>query len=95
MPNSFKELSNCRIIIDFAEFLVETPRMDLEAAAASYSNCKSRLATKYLIAVAPNVSITFVSEGFPGSTSDNNCYRAVKNCFRSKAHFTRHISNLG
>ena len=70
MPNSFEELSNCRIIIDCTEFLIETPRKDLEAAAASYSNYKSRLTAKFLIAVAPNGSITFVSEGFPGSTSD-------------------------
>ena len=42
----------------------------MEAAATSYSNYKHRLTAKYLIGVAPNGSITFVSDGYPGSTSD-------------------------
>ena len=45
-------------------------RQDLHAASASYSNYKHRLTAKYLIGVAPNGAITFVSNGFPGSTSD-------------------------
>ena len=42
----------------------------MEAAAVSYSNYRHRLTSKYLIAVAPNGTITFVSDGHPGSTSD-------------------------
>ena len=70
MPESFKDIPNCRIIIDCIEFEIETPRKDLEAAAISYSNYKHRLTAKYLIGVAPNGSITFVSDCYPGSTSD-------------------------
>ena len=70
MPNTFGGISNCRIILDCTEFFIETPRQDLHAASASYSNYKHRLTAKYLIGVAPNGAITFVSNGFPGSTSD-------------------------
>ena len=65
MPHSFGDLSNCKIIIDSTEFLLESPRKDLEAAAASYSNYKSRLTAKVLTAVARTGIITFVSKGFP------------------------------
>eukprot|EP00795_Rhopilema_esculentum_P010116 gene10116-18778_t len=64
------DIPNCRIIIDCTEFQIETPRKNLEAAATSYSNYKHRLTAKYLIGVTPNGSITFVSDGYPGSTSD-------------------------
>ena len=70
MPNSFRDLSNCRIIIDCTESQSETSRKDLNAAATSYSNYKSRLTAKYLIGFFPNGAITFVSEGYPRSTSD-------------------------
>ena len=65
------------------EFLIETPRKDLNAAATSYSNYKSRLTAKYLIGVAPNGAITFVSEGYPGNTSD-----------KFVTHFTRKLHTI-
>ena len=58
------------MIIDCTEFQIETPRKDLEAAGQSFSNYKHYLSAKYLIGVAPNGAITFISEGFPGSASD-------------------------
>ena len=70
LPESYAKFTNCRIIIDCTEFKITTPRRDLNAAAASYSNYKHNLTGKFLIGVAPNGSITFVSEGFPGNTSD-------------------------
>ena len=70
MPESFADIPNCRSMIDCTEFYMHTPRKDLEAAAVSYSNYKHRLTAKYLIAVAPIGTITFVSDGYPGSTSD-------------------------
>ena len=70
LPDSFGDFSNCRVIIDCTEFHIATPRKDLLAASASYSNYKHFLSVKYLIGVAPNGVITFVSQGFPGSTSD-------------------------
>lgn len=70
LPSSFIEHSHCRVVIDCTEFQIETPRQDLSAAVSSYSNYKGFLSAKYLIAVAPNGGITFVSNGYAGSTSD-------------------------
>ena len=70
MPSSFGDMANCRIILDCTEFRIETPRKDLEAATSSYSNYKHSKTAKFLIGVAPNGSITFVSQAFPGSASD-------------------------
>lgn len=70
LPESFANIANCRVIIDCTEFRIEAPRKDLEAAAQAFSNYKHYLSAKYLIGVAPNGAITFVSQGFPGSTSD-------------------------
>jgi len=70
LPDTFGDLTNCRLIIDCTEFRITTPRQDLNAATASYSNYKHNLTSKFLIGVAPNGTITFVSSGFPGSTSD-------------------------
>eukprot|EP00795_Rhopilema_esculentum_P009847 gene9847-18427_t len=62
MPESFGDFSNCRIILDCIEFRLSAPRKDLEAANLVYSNYKHNLTAKYLIGVAPNGKITFVSE---------------------------------
>ena len=70
MHESFGEFTNCRVIIDCTEFRITTPRQDLNAASASYSNYKHNLTGKFLIGVAPNGTITFVSDGYPGNTSD-------------------------
>ena len=63
LPDSFGGVANCR-------FQIETPRKYLEAAGQSFSNYKHYLSAKYLIGVAANGAITFISEGFPGSASD-------------------------
>lgn len=70
LPDSFGDFSNCRIIIDCTELRISTPRKDLVAAPASYSNYEHFLSVKYLVGVAPKGAITFQSRGFPGSTSD-------------------------
>ena len=35
-----------------------------------FSNYKHNLTAKYLVGVAPNGAITFISDGYMGSTSD-------------------------
>ena len=70
LPESFGDIANCRVIIDCTEFRIESPRKDQNAAALTFSNYKHYLSSKFLIGVAPNGTITFVSKGFPGSTSD-------------------------
>ena len=69
-PDTFGNFLNCRVIIDCTEFRITTPRQDLNAAVASYSNYKHNLTGKFLVGVAPNGTITYVSDGFPGNTSD-------------------------
>ena len=71
LPDTFGDFTNCRLIIDCTDFRITTPRQDLNAATTSYSNYKHNLTNKFPIGVAPNGTITFVSPGFPGSTSDN------------------------
>ena len=70
LPESFGDLANCRVIIDCTELRIEAPRSDLQASAAAVSNYKHYLTAKYLIGVSPNGAITFIRNGFPGSTSD-------------------------
>jgi len=70
LPDLFGDFTNCRLIIDCTEFRIAAPRSDLLAASAVYSNYKHYLTAKFLIGVAPNGAITFVSQGFPGGTSD-------------------------
>ena len=70
MPDSLGDFSNCRIIIDCTEFAIEKPRTDLNTAGLLYSNYKHKLTVKYLIGVAPNGSITFISDGYLGCVSD-------------------------
>ena len=70
LPDSFGDFSNCRVILDCTEFMIEKPCSDLNAASLLYSNYKHNLSAKYLIAVAPNGTITFVSNGYLGSISD-------------------------
>ena len=69
-PDSFGDFSNCRIIIDCTEFAIEKPRTDLNTAGLLYSNYKHNLTVKYLFGVAPNGSITFISDGYLGCVSD-------------------------
>lgn len=70
LPDSFGDFSNCRIIIDCTEFNIEKPRTKLNTASLLFSNYKHNLTAKYLIGVAPNGSITYISDGYMGSISD-------------------------
>ena len=70
LPDSFGDFSNCRIIIDCTEFTIEKPRSKLNTASLLFSNYKHNLTAKYLIGVAPNGAITYVSDGYMGSISD-------------------------
>ena len=72
MPNSFIGTTNCRVIIDCVEFRTATPRKDLPAASAAYSNYKLFLYLKYFIGVTPNGTVLFLIDGFPGSASEKS-----------------------
>lgn len=70
LPSSFENFSSCRMTIDCTEIKIHVPRSNLDAFAHTYSNYKSNYTTKFLIGVAPNGTITYVSEAYPGNTSD-------------------------
>ncbi|XP_077483612.1 uncharacterized protein LOC144093782 isoform X1 [Amblyomma americanum] len=70
MPPSFKRhYDTCRAIIDCTEIETEMPP-DVETRNLWFSHYKGRYTLKYLICIAPNGAITFVSEGYGGRTSD-------------------------
>jgi len=62
---------SCACIVDCFEIFIEKPK-DLKARALTYSNYKSHNTVKYLIGIAPNGMITFISKGWGGRTSDKH-----------------------
>ncbi|XP_077486390.1 uncharacterized protein LOC144097598 [Amblyomma americanum] len=70
MPASFREhYPMCRVIIDCTELETEMPP-GIEKRNLWFSNYKGRYTLKYLIGIAPNGLVTFISEGFGGRTAD-------------------------
>ena len=70
MPLSFQErLENCKIIIDCTEIFCEVPQSLIDSSAL-YSSYKSHVTLKFLVGIEPAGGITFVSQLYPGSTSD-------------------------
>ncbi|XP_077498472.1 uncharacterized protein LOC144109521 [Amblyomma americanum] len=70
MPASFREhYPMCIVIIDCTELETEM-RPGIEKRNLWYSNYKGRYTLKYLIGIAPNGLITFISKGFGGRTTD-------------------------
>ncbi|XP_029348362.1 uncharacterized protein LOC103310650 [Acyrthosiphon pisum] len=70
LPNSFSTFTNCRIILDCTEIKTDTTRVSMVTQKATFSSYKHYHTLKTLIGVAPNGVVTFVSDFFPGSTSD-------------------------
>ena len=70
LPESFKKkFLNCNVIIDCTEIFIERP-FDLDARAKTWSNYKHHHTVKYLIGITPGGSISFLSSGWGGRTSD-------------------------
>lgn len=77
LPVSFRQkFSKCACIIDCFEIFIQRPS-DLQARADTYSTYKSHNTVKYLIAIAPQGMITFISDGWGGRTSDSHL---TENC---------------
>ena len=70
LPSSFNNFTSARIIIDATEISMDIPS-DLNKQSACYSSYKSRHTAKSVTGVAPNGAIVYVSNLYPGSTSDN------------------------
>ena len=68
-PKRFEVIKNCYSIIDCSEVFIETPK-DLEIQSATWSDYKHHNTIKFLISVAPNSAITYVSKFYTGRISD-------------------------
>ena len=69
LPERFKRLPELRAIIDCSEIFIETPKDPL-LQNITWSNYKHHNTAKFLIAVAPNSQITFISQMWGGRASD-------------------------
>ena len=74
LPKTFKKYKNIRCIIDCTEVHVQSPT-NFEAQGNQYSSYKGYTSYKFLVAVAPNGAIMFVSDAFEGSISDKEIVR--------------------
>lgn len=72
MPLDFKaHFKKCVVIIDCFEIFCERPK-PLKARAQTYSSYKHHNTVKYLIGIAPQGVITFISKGWGGRASDQH-----------------------
>ena len=70
MPMVFrKHCPRCVVIIDCFEIFVDRPT-DLLARAQTYSQYKHHNTVKYLIGITPQGTVSYISEGWGGRTSD-------------------------
>uniref|UniRef100_A0A3Q2ZP36 Zgc:113019 n=2 Tax=Kryptolebias marmoratus TaxID=37003 RepID=A0A3Q2ZP36_KRYMA len=78
MPPQFLETfgKHVAIIVDCFELGTERPS-NLKARAQSFSRYKGRHTMKYLIGITPHGSISFISQGWGGCTSDKHI---TENC---------------
>ena len=68
-PKRFTQFRNIFTIIDCSEVFIETPK-DLELQCATWSEYKHHNTIKFLVGVAPNSAITYVSPFYTGRISD-------------------------
>lgn len=70
MPPSFKKrYSSVRVIIDCTEIYIQKPS-SLVNQSLTFSNYKHHSTVKFLVGITPSGVISFVSEGWPGKTTD-------------------------
>ena len=70
MPMVFrKHCPSCVVIIDCFEIFVDRPT-NLLARAQAYSQYKHHNTVKYLIGITPQGTVSYISEGWGGRTSD-------------------------
>ena len=74
LPKCFKKYKNIRCIIDCTEVHVQSPG-NFEAQGNQYSSYKGHTTYKFLVAIAPNGAILFVSDAYEGSISDKEIVR--------------------
>ncbi|VDI15694.1 Hypothetical predicted protein [Mytilus galloprovincialis] len=69
LPKSFKKYKNIRCIIDCTEVFVQQPR-NFGKQGNCYSSYKGHTTYKFLVGIAPNGTIVYISDAFEGSISD-------------------------
>ena len=70
MPTSFGDFSCCRIVIDATEITQDVPGQDMAAQSQTYISNKNRHTVKSVTGVAPNGAVVYVSDLYPGNSSD-------------------------
>ncbi|XP_060871942.1 uncharacterized protein LOC132946120 [Metopolophium dirhodum] len=78
MPRSFFNIfgNSVAVIIDCFEIAIEKPS-NLKARAQTWSSYKNKNTVKYLIAITPQGSISYISDGWDGRVSDKHI---TENC---------------
>ena len=77
MPRAFKlSFPRCVAIIDCFEVVTERPS-DFNARASAWSNYKQRNTCKYLIAITPQGSVSFISKGYGGRHLTSRSLKSV------------------
>ena len=77
MPMVFRQVfRRCACIIDCFEIFIERPS-NLRARAQTYSKYKHHHTMKYLIGITPQGTVSFISKGWGGRTSDKHL---TENC---------------
>ena len=72
MPMVFRNhFPNCIVIIDCFEIFLERPT-NLLARAQTFSQYKHHNTVKYLIGITPKGTVSYISEGWGGRTSDKH-----------------------
>ena len=71
MPRCLRVLyqDKVAVIIDYLELFTEKPSSALNQVQ-NYSNYKHHQTVKYLIGISPQGTVTFISDGWGGRTSD-------------------------
>ena len=78
MPHQFVEVYGKRVavIVDCFEIFIERPS-NLKARSQTFSHYKHNNTMKYLVGITPQGSISFISKGWGGRTSDKH---VTENC---------------
>ena len=69
LPKSLKHYPNLRCTIDCSEIFIDRPR-NLEIQALTWSDYKKHNTVKFLVGIAPNGMISFLSKAWGGRASD-------------------------